>query len=62
MVGFLIRWDGGLMGLLRASLLLLSSLVVMTHAYNNGVSLAPQMGWNNWNHIWNLLPALDPKS
>lgn len=28
-----------------------AALFATAHAYNNGLALTPQMGWNSWNHF-----------
>lgn len=39
------------MALLRALLLALVVPIVRVKAYDNGLAITPQMGWNTWNHF-----------
>ncbi|MFY9988406.1 MAG: alpha-galactosidase [Chthoniobacterales bacterium] len=42
---------GRALGVLAASMLAVSSLMVSAFAENNGVSLAPQLGWSSWSFV-----------
>lgn len=42
---------GRALGVLAASMLAVSSLMVSAFAENNGVSLTPQLGWSSWSFV-----------